>query len=556
MPIHLLWGDDAAARDRAIDALIGKVVDPSWSSLNLSRLDGADAGQALQALEEARTPPFATGERLVLLQRSPFCNGCPSELADRFEAALELIPDSSHLVLVNPAKPDGRLRTTKTLQKRIKSGLDHEQSFPLPAAWDGNGQRQLVQRTAEALGLKVEPDAIDALVEAIGTDSARLESELRKLSLRDTSISAARVQELVGGRSTNALAVGDALLEGNPGEAIARWDALIEAGEARIAVSDASARITNDPTRLEEVEGRLFTLRSLARKHDTTCDGLPNLLLDMDEKLSTIHGGNDRMAELEAAVKESDTAYEQAARAVSDARQAAAGRLDEMVNQELPPLKLDGGKFSTLIERVTSDDGAAHGIDRISFVASTNPGMAPGPIAKIASGGELARFMLALKVSLAAEGHGGTLIFDEVDAGVGGAVLSLRGAAGADLPSGAVPVELGRVHARCRAGRRLCRGRFPYVAALPPRDHRADHSRAAPRLDDAGAGLVRLDASGSHGIFCLGGRKESGDRKRAGPQEARAPRAAGCPGPMIAVPADFFAGRQSIFRPVYENRRM
>ena len=236
MPIHLLWGDDAAARDRAIDALIGQVVDPSWSSLNLSRLDGADAGQALQALEEARTPPFATGERLVLLQRSPFCNACPSELADRFEAALELIPDTSHLVLVNPAKPDGRLRTTKTLQKRIKSGLDQEQSFPLPAAWDGNGQRQLVQRTAEALGLQVDPDAIDALVEAIGTDSARLESELRKLSLRGTTISAARVQELVGGRSTNALAVGDALLEGNPGEAIARWDALIEAGEPALRI--------------------------------------------------------------------------------------------------------------------------------------------------------------------------------------------------------------------------------------------------------------------------------------------------------------------------------
>ena len=203
--------------------------------------------------------------------------------------------------------------------------------------------------------------------------------------------------------------------------------ALIEAGEARIAVSDASARITNNPARLEEVEGRLFALRGLARKHDTTCDGLPNLLLDMDEKLSAIHGGNDRMAELEAAVKQSDTAYEQAAHAVSEARQAAACRLDEMVNQELPPLKLDGGEFSTLIERVALEDGAAHGIDKISFVASTNPGMAPGPIAKIASGGELARFMLALKVSLAAEGHGGTLIFDEVDAGVGGAVAEAVG---------------------------------------------------------------------------------------------------------------------------------
>ena len=80
MPIHLLWGDDAAARDRAIDALIGKVVDPSWSSLNLSRLDGADAGQALQALEEARTPPFATGERLVLLQRSLFIHYFQTEI--------------------------------------------------------------------------------------------------------------------------------------------------------------------------------------------------------------------------------------------------------------------------------------------------------------------------------------------------------------------------------------------------------------------------------------------------------------------------------------------
>ncbi|MCH1568066.1 MAG: DNA repair protein RecN [Alphaproteobacteria bacterium] len=203
--------------------------------------------------------------------------------------------------------------------------------------------------------------------------------------------------------------------------------ALIEAGEARLAVSDAGARITNDPRRLEEVEGRLFALRGLARKHDTTCDGLPELLAEMDNKLSAIHGGNDRMAELEATVRDSDAAYEQAALAVSDARQSAAGRLDEMVNQELVPLKLDGGNFSTDIERVDLADGAAHGVDKIRFVASTNPGMAPGPIAKIASGGELARFMLALKVSLAAEGQGSTLIFDEVDAGVGGAVAEAVG---------------------------------------------------------------------------------------------------------------------------------
>ena len=236
MPIHLIWGDDAAARDRAIQGLIDTLVDPSWSSLNLSRLDGAEAGQAAQALDEARTPPFAAGDRLVLLQRSPFCNACPAELADRFEAALSLIPNTSHLVLVNPAKPDGRLRTTKALQKRIKQGLDHEQAFPLPAVWDGAGQRQLVQRTAEALGLVLDADAVDALVDAVGTDSARLESELRKLSLRSNRISGDLVHALVGGRSTNALAVGDALLEGNPGEAISLWDALIDAGEPALRI--------------------------------------------------------------------------------------------------------------------------------------------------------------------------------------------------------------------------------------------------------------------------------------------------------------------------------
>ena len=236
MPIHLIWGDDAAARDRAIDALIKTLVDPAWSSINLSRLDGAEAGQAAQALDEARTPPFASGGRVVLLQRSPFCNACPSELADRFEASLELLADNAHLLLVNPAKPDGRLRTTKALQKRIKQGLDHEQRFQLPAVWDGAGQRQLVERTAEALGLQLENDAIDPLVEAIGNDSARLESELRKLSLRATTINAALVDELVGGLATNALQVGDALLEGNAGEAIARWDALIDAGEPALRI--------------------------------------------------------------------------------------------------------------------------------------------------------------------------------------------------------------------------------------------------------------------------------------------------------------------------------
>ncbi len=249
MPIHLIWGDDAAAQEHAIESLISEVIDPAWSSINLSRLDGADSGQASQALEEARTPPFGGGDRIVLLQRSPFCNACPNELADRFENALELIPATSHLVLCNPNKPDGRLRTTKALQKLVKLKQAHEKSFALPAIWDGAGQRELVERTSRDLGLQLEPEATTALVEAIGNDSTRLKSELQKLALHadirqesatanqsPTLIKAENVAALIEGMATNALQVGDSLLAGHAGEAIARLDALLDAGEPALRI--------------------------------------------------------------------------------------------------------------------------------------------------------------------------------------------------------------------------------------------------------------------------------------------------------------------------------
>ena len=249
MPIHLIWGDDAAAQDRAIEALIAEVVDPAWRSINLSRLDGANVDQANQALEESRTPPLGGGGRLVLLQHSPFCNGCPSELADRLEANLELIPENCHLVLSHPNKPDGRLRTTKALQKLVKSKQASEKSLMLPAIWDGAGQRDLVERTAHAMGLQLEPEATSGLVDAIGNDSARLSSELQKLTLHaeigqrpsttdstPTLITAKTVSALVEGMATNALQVGDSLLAGDAGEAIARLDALLDAGEPALRI--------------------------------------------------------------------------------------------------------------------------------------------------------------------------------------------------------------------------------------------------------------------------------------------------------------------------------
>jgi DNA polymerase-3 subunit delta len=243
MPIHLLWGDDEAARGRRVEALITELVDPAWAAINLSRLDGQDSAQAGRALEEARTPPFGGGARLVLLQRSPFCNQCPAELAEPFEATLPLLPPDCHLVLVNAAKPDGRLRTTKALQKLVKAGEAEEQAFQLPAIWDGAGQVELVHRTARELGLQLEPGAAEALSEAIGNDSARLASELEKLQLfgqgegaQTGAIGVEAVRALVGGHSTSALAVGDALLEGQPVTAIALVDSLLERGEPALRI--------------------------------------------------------------------------------------------------------------------------------------------------------------------------------------------------------------------------------------------------------------------------------------------------------------------------------
>ena len=162
MPIHLIWGDDQAAIERTLNKLIKQIIDPSWGTINISQLNGSDITSANQALEEVRTPPFGSGGRVVLLKNSPFCNGCSNELAVRFEKTLELIPENSHLILCNSNKPDGRLKTTKVIQKLIKEKKAIESHYLLPAIWDERGQKQLIERTAQDLGLNIDEEAITA----------------------------------------------------------------------------------------------------------------------------------------------------------------------------------------------------------------------------------------------------------------------------------------------------------------------------------------------------------------------------------------------------------
>ena len=211
-------------------------------------------------------------------------------------------------------------------------------------------------------------------------------------------------------------------------EALAAIDrAINEGADAQDRIDAAAEALAFDPAALEADEARLFELRGLARKHRVQADELPQLLEDLSARLERLESGGAGIARLELAVEESHRIYREAARALSGARILAATRLDAAVETELRPLKLDAARFRTVVEPLDENAWSPAGMDRVEFEVSTNPGAPFAPLIKIASGGELSRFILALKVALAEEGGAGTLIFDEIDRGVGGAVASAIG---------------------------------------------------------------------------------------------------------------------------------
>jgi DNA repair protein RecN (Recombination protein N) len=209
------------------------------------------------------------------------------------------------------------------------------------------------------------------------------------------------------------------------GEALASLDrALIEASEAEERIGRAAEALAFDPARLEAVEARLFDIRGLARKHRVDADALAALGEELQAKLALIQAGGERIAQLEAELAQARARFDVAAGKLREERVSAAARLDQAVAGELHPLKLDSARFRTAL--ADAEPGPS-GIDRVEFEISTNPGAPFGPLTKIASGGELSRFILALKVALAEAGTAQTMIFDEIDRGVGGAVASAIG---------------------------------------------------------------------------------------------------------------------------------
>ena len=203
--------------------------------------------------------------------------------------------------------------------------------------------------------------------------------------------------------------------------------AIIEGSLADAKLQEAGLALSFDPAVLEADEARLFDLRALARKHRVLPDDLAALTEELSSRLSAMTAGGEGIARLEGELAAARRAYEELAQAISAQRKAAASRLDAAVQAELVPLKLDSARFRTLIEPLADAQWGPFGMDRVEFLVSTNPGAPFAPLIKIASGGELSRFILALKVALAEEGAAGTMIFDEIDRGVGGAVASAIG---------------------------------------------------------------------------------------------------------------------------------
>ncbi|MDQ2095451.1 DNA repair protein RecN [Rhodalgimonas zhirmunskyi] len=312
------------------------------------------------------------------------------------------------------------------------------------AAWSGRAKarKALEKARADIEALRAEEEflrhavaELDGLSPEPGEDE-KLDQERRRMQagerLRDDIGKA--MEALSSGDAGAERFAGDAMrwLEGAAGEVEGLLDAPIAAleqalnalGEAADGVMRAIEALEFEPHALEACEERLFEIRALARKHGVQPDDLAGFADELRTRLGALEQGDADLAELETAAKAADAAYDAAALRLSDLRKNEAGRLDAAVMAELAPLKMERAVFTT---EVAEGVAGPEGRDEVSFTVATNPGAPSGPLAKIASGGELSRFLLALKVSLSAPEAGITMIFDEIDRGVGGATADAVG---------------------------------------------------------------------------------------------------------------------------------
>lgn len=307
----------------------------------------------------------------------------------------------------------------KNLQKQLKNA---EQAFA-DASREEDNLRHWADELEKAKVKKGEEDELNRK----RNELMHAEKIIESLNTAYTSLQGRDIASSIQ-KAQSALAKVNSLTENKFADIDEELNtALIQLDEAVARIEQASSEISLDSGEADSVEERLFALKALARKHQVNVDDLPDVLTGFKAKLAAIDKGGTDIADLHMAVEKARKEYMQKAAKITELRQKAARVLDAAVMAELPPLKMEKAKFVTEIKPLAESDWSERGSDAVCFTVATNPSSPQGPLSKIASGGELARFMLALKVNLAQKSSVETLVFDEVDSGIGGATAQAVG---------------------------------------------------------------------------------------------------------------------------------
>lgn len=446
--LNVLTGETGAGKSILLDSL-GFVL--GWRGRAELVRQGADQGEVVavfdlpddhavhEVLEEAGIP---ASDELIMRRVNTKDGRKTAWVNDRRCSGEVLRQLSERLVELHGQHDDRGLLNPKGHRVLLDTyaGLEADLA-ELRAAWRArsDAQKALDKARADLEAVQAEEEflrhavgELDALSPEAG-EEATLDSDRRRMQaaerIRDDVM---RAGQALSDGAENAM--GDALrwLEGVTDKAEGLVDApmaaleraMVELGDAVSGVEAALDQLTFNPHELEQTEERLFAIRGLARKHQVAPDELAGFADTLRGKLEALDQGAENIGSLEAALKAAEARYADLAAALHDKRVTAAKALDKAVSEELAPLKMERAVFQTLIE--DAPDGP-EGRDAVSFTVATNPGAPAGPLAKIASGGELSRFLLALKVCLSEPGAGITMIFDEIDRGVGGATADAVG---------------------------------------------------------------------------------------------------------------------------------
>jgi len=425
---------------------------------------GVEQGQVTAVFEVARDHParallaadaIAVEDGLIL-RRVQFADGRTRAFINDQPVSVQVLKQLGSALVEIHGQHDERALVDAATHRRLLDafgGLE-EQTDKVGALWEA---RRVAQAAADAHRSEVErakreSDWLRHAVDELNKLSPQAAEETALAERRTVMMQAEKVaedlrnaHEVVAGADSSVPALSGVIrrLERRAAQAPSLIEPAVKALDTALTALDetrnqleASLRTADfDPAELERIEERLFALRAAGRKYNVPVDDLAALAEKYKGDIALIDAGEEKLKALEAAAAKAEAAYRSAAQALSQARGKAAGALDKAVNGELKPLKLERAKFST---QVDSDPAAAgpQGIDRVEFWVQTNPGTRPGPLMKVASGGELARFLLALKVVVADRGSAPTLVFDEIDTGVGGAVADAIGMRLAKLARG------------------------------------------------------------------------------------------------------------------------